>query len=411
MPRPSDSSVSNIGTLQATDSIPIDRVGVNSAEKTTPNDLNNYIIAPHIMASHLAQTQPPIATVFNSLCWQKDTSGNIYVAGNTSYYVTSGVITSAGVQVWKLTMATGVWSQVGTGTIYAPLTSSAIYPASLAIASNGTIGLSFNASNLIGVMNNYFVLFDGTSWGAVEQVSIDGYATGSSNNSITVDSTGVFHCVYSQPDATSTYGNFFYTKRVAGVWQTRTLIAGPGLRSLSSNYPWITIWNQALQYPAIMFINNSSAAVSYLAVSYFNGTTWTTVNSTYTPISLNDFAYNSTTSTLYISYTANIYVYQIGVGWSSNINTNNVNNTQILTDSAGNLYTLPVNRITYATSVTGIVSRFLGLSNWTPGQFIYRSQSTGLIIILFGNNNPIESTPHALVITAGGQLYIVPITG
>lgn len=41
--RPSDVSVTNLGTLNSTDSIPIDRAGVNVAKKTTPADILTYV--------------------------------------------------------------------------------------------------------------------------------------------------------------------------------------------------------------------------------------------------------------------------------------------------------------------------------------------------------------------------------
>ena len=43
MPRISDSRITNIGTLQSTDVLPIDRVGDSGAHRTTPEDINNYI--------------------------------------------------------------------------------------------------------------------------------------------------------------------------------------------------------------------------------------------------------------------------------------------------------------------------------------------------------------------------------
>lgn len=44
MPRISDASVINIGTLQATDCIAIDRTATSTANKTTPADIERYIL-------------------------------------------------------------------------------------------------------------------------------------------------------------------------------------------------------------------------------------------------------------------------------------------------------------------------------------------------------------------------------
>lgn len=43
--RPSDIAVTNLGTLQGTDAIPIDRAGVDEAKKTTPADILAYVVA------------------------------------------------------------------------------------------------------------------------------------------------------------------------------------------------------------------------------------------------------------------------------------------------------------------------------------------------------------------------------
>lgn len=43
--RPSDSAVTNMGTLNGTDSIPIDRAGVDAAKKTTPANILTYVEA------------------------------------------------------------------------------------------------------------------------------------------------------------------------------------------------------------------------------------------------------------------------------------------------------------------------------------------------------------------------------
>lgn len=54
--RPTDVSVENIGTLNATDAIPIDRIGVDAKRKTTPADITIYVNANH---NHLEQTIKP----------------------------------------------------------------------------------------------------------------------------------------------------------------------------------------------------------------------------------------------------------------------------------------------------------------------------------------------------------------
>jgi len=70
--RPTDVSVTNLGTLVATDSIPIDRVGVNAAKKTTPADLKTYNDTTPSQSQVFDTTPDATPTAIGSRYWDVD---------------------------------------------------------------------------------------------------------------------------------------------------------------------------------------------------------------------------------------------------------------------------------------------------------------------------------------------------
>jgi hypothetical protein len=390
-------------------------LGTDDTLVPSQNAVKTYVDAHAGSGGSIYNNAPPIDPFgFNALgaTFYQVADGTTYAVGTSFGFYSATQTANSGpsqLEVWKCAPGSTTWTRIGNpfgniGYGFGNSGSGCVLSVKVdPITGNiGVIWTGMNATSpTIGLV--FFSLYTvGSGWGAPELVSSSG--TGCFIPALAVDTSGNWHVAYS-----FNVINVIYRKRTAGVWGTAATVI-TGTRGMSSSGVIFLKVNASTGYPYIICENPVSSTSNKITRAVFNGTTWTTYDSTVASYPIGvvvDSADNAT-----VLSTGGVWLTQLAAtnAWTNQTTVTAIAPLQVAIDAAGNTYFS--NQNPHALTMTPSNSSLLSIIQ-KSGASVTNCKKFGApgstIAAAFVTCAALPAVPIMAVLSAGGNLALNPI--